>query len=236
MIYFLRFDRYVAVSKSTQNQLIDIGVKKEKTQVVYNGVDYEHWNPSKYDGGKTRKKLGIGKEFVYFFSGRPGVSKGLEYLIKAVPIISKKIPKSKLLAIVSKDKQYRGRYRYVVRLIKKLKIEDKVIIHDAVNHKELPNYVKAADCVVVPSLAEGFGFAAAEACAMKKPVVVSNTTSLPEVVSGKYVIVEPRSPAAIAVGVEKVFKNKVKDKSLKRFLLKDNIKNYLRVYKEILKG
>lgn len=235
LIYLLNFDKYITVSKSTQKQLIDIGVKKEKTQVVYNGVDYNHWNPKKYNGNKIRKKLGLEKNFVYIFTGRPGVSKGIEYLIKAVPLISKDIPNSKLLTILSRDPQYKKRYRYIINLIKKLGIEDKVIIHDPVPHKELPNYLKAADCVVVPSLAEGFGFAAAEACAMKKPVVVSNTTSLPEVVSGKYILVEPKNPSAIAKGINLIFKKKVKDKGLKKFLLKDNIKNYIKVYKELIK-
>jgi glycosyltransferase involved in cell wall biosynthesis len=93
-----------------------------------------------------------------------------------------------------------------------------------------------ADCVIIPSLAEGFGFSAAEACAMNKPVVVSNTTSLPEVVSGKYVLVKPKNHEAIAKGIEMVYNNKTLNKTLKKFLLKDNINNYLKIYKEFLKN
>ena len=142
--------------------------------MVYCGVDYGHWNPIKYDGKKIRKQLGLEKNFVYLFTGRPGVSKGLEYLIKAVPLIS--VPNAKLLAIVSKDKAYRKRYKLIIRLIEKLKIKDKVVIHDSVPYKELPNYIKAADTVVVPSLAEGFGFTTAEACAMGLSPAVPFTT------------------------------------------------------------
>ena len=36
-------------------------------------------------------------------------------------------------------------------LIDKLGIKDTVVIHDPVAYKDLPNYIKAADCVVVPS-------------------------------------------------------------------------------------
>jgi glycosyltransferase involved in cell wall biosynthesis len=234
LIYLLRFDKYAAVSKSTQKQLIDISVKKEKTQAIYNGIDYSHWNPKKYNGESVRKRLKLENNFVYLFTGRPGVSKGLEYLIKAVPSISKLIPNSKLLAIVSKDKAYEKRYRYILDLIKKLKIEDKVIIHNPVSYKDLPNYVKASDCVVVPSLSEGFGFAAAEACAMKIPVVASNTTSLPEVVSGRFILVGSRSPESIAEGIKNVFDGRIKDKGLKKFLLTDNINNYIKAYKKLL--
>jgi len=233
-IYMLKFTKYVCVSKSTKKQLLDLGINKEKIGVVYNGVDYDHWDSKKYIS--IKKKLGLERNFVYLFSGRPGVSKGLEYLIKAVPLISKIIPNSKLLAIVSKDKAYEKRYKYIIKLIKKLNITNKIILHNPVSYKELPNYIKTADCVVVPSLAEGFGFAAAEACAMNKPVIVSNTTSLPEVVSGKYVLIKPKSPEGIAKGIEMVHKNKTINTKLNKFLLKDNINGYLKIYKEILKN
>ena len=231
LIYLLNFDKYIAVSNSTQKQLIDIGIKKEKIQVIYNGIDYAHWNPKKCDGKNIRKKLKLEKNFVYLFTGRPGVSKGLEYLIKAVPLISKSIPNSKLLAIISKDKAYRKRYSFMLKLIRKLNIQDKIIIHDPVSYKELPNYVKAADCVVVPSLAEGFGFAAAEACAMGKPVVASDTTSLPEVVSGRYVLVKPRDEKSIANGIADVFNKRYIKKPLKLFKMDNFINDYLRLYK-----
>ena len=236
IIYLLKFDRYVCVSNSTKKQLDNLKIKKTKSSVVYNGVDYEHWNPKKYNSNNLKKQLNLEKNFIYVFTGRPGVSKGLEYLIKAVPLISKMIPNAKLLAIVSKDKTYEKRYKLIKDLIKKLKIEDKVILHDPVNYKELPKYIKLADCVVIPSLAEGFGFSAAEACAMGKPVIVSNTTSLPEVVSGQYVLVKPKDYEAIAKGIEMVHENKTLKKPLKRFLLKENIQNYLKIYKEILKN
>jgi D-inositol-3-phosphate glycosyltransferase len=234
-IYFLKFDKYVCVSKSTQKQLLDIGKDSSKVEVVYNGVDYDHWDPKKYNGEVVRKNLSL-NGFIYLFSGRPGVSKGLEYLIKAVPLISKKIPNAKLLAVVSKDEAYSKKYKFILKLIDELGIKDNIILHDPVSYKELPNYIKASDCVVVPSLAEGFGFAAAEACSMGKAVVASNTTSLPEVVSGKYVLVKPRSSEGIASGVEMVFNDKVLKSSLKKFLLKDNIDGYLKIYKDLIKN
>lgn len=236
LIYLLNFDRYVCVSKSTQRQLLERGINKNKTEVVYNGVDYGHWNPEKYDGKKIRKELNLDKNYLYLFTGRPGISKGLEYLIRAVPLISKRIQNSKLLAIVSKDKAYEKRYKYILDMIKELKIEDKIILHNPVPYKELPDYVKAVDCVVVPSLAEGFGFAAAEACAMGKPVVASNTTSLPEVVSGRYVLVKPRSSEGIAKGIEMVYKSQTMKSELKRFELQNNIDSYLLIYRRLIKN
>jgi len=232
-IYTLNFDKYIAISQSTKKQLIQIGKKQEKIEVIYPGVDYKHWDSQKHDGQKTRKKLALEKNFVYLFTGRPGVSKGLEYLIRAVPLISKKIHNSKLLAIISKDKAYKKRYTQILKLIKKLNVEDKIIIHDPVSYKELPAYVKAADCVVVPSLSEGFGYCAAEASAMNVPVITSDTTSLPEVVSRRYVLVKPKNPGSIAEGVEKVYNKKTNKTKLKKFKTEENVKKYLKIYDDL---
>jgi len=236
LIYTLKFDKYTPISDSTKKQLIDIGIKESKIETIYCGLDYNLWKPKKYDEKKMRKKLNLENNFVYLFYGRPGISKGLEYLIRAVPLISKKIPNSKLVAIISKDKQYKKRYEQILALIKQLKIEDKIIIHDPVAYKELPAYVKTADCVVIPSLSEGFGFVAVESSAMGKPIVASNTTSLPEVVSGKYVLVKPRDSTAIAEGVEKVYNKKTLFKKITKFTYDQNVKNYLNTYKKVLKN
>ena len=233
LIYLIRFDKYIAVSKSTRNQLRGIGIPDKKISVVYNGVDYDLWNPQKYDKSLIRKNLCIDKDFVCVFSGRPGTSKGLEYLIKAIDIAKNKISKLKLLAIVSKDKSYKKKYKSINKLIDMLGLNDKVILHDPVKYKDLPKYIISADCVIVPSLAEGFGFAAAEACALNIPVVVSNITSLPEVVSGNFVLVKPKDSDSIAEGIIKVYNKQTIKKRLKRFKIEDNIKGYMNVYKEI---
>ncbi len=235
IIMKLNFNRYISVSKSTQKQVLFQGIPKYKSIVIYNGVDYSFWNPKKYNGKQIRKKFKLEKNFVYLFYGRPGISKGLEYLIKAVPLISKKIGNAKLFAIVSRDKAYQKRYSMILKLIKKLNINDRIILHPPVPYKELPKFIKMADCIVVPSLSEGFGFTAAESCAMNKPVVASNTTSLPEVVSGRYILVEPKNPEDIAKGIERIYKNQTVKTKLKKFLLKDNISNYLEVYRETIK-
>lgn len=233
MIYILPFERYICISKSTQKQLLSAGINKKKTDLVYPSVDYDLFNPNKYDRGKIREKFNLKKNFVCMFFGRPGISKGLEYLIKAVPLISQKIPNSKLLAIVSRDKVYRRRYDYILKLIKDLKIEDKVILINSVPREDLPSYIKASDCMIVPSLAEGFGFTVAESCAMDVPVVASNVGSIPEVISGKYVLVEPRNPKTIAEGIERIHSGKIKKTKKKFFKKEDSIKKYIEIYKKL---
>jgi len=110
-----------------------------------------------------------------------------------------------------------------------------VIILNSVPFKELPYYIKVADCVVVPSLTEGFGLTAVESNTMGIPVVASNTTSLPEVISGKYMLVKPANEKAIAEGVYFISQDKFKKTKIKRFTEERSIEQYLSIYKKLLK-
>ena len=133
----------------------------------------------------VRRELGVSQNFLYMFFGRPGFVKGVEGLIRAVPSIKKAMPGSKPMLILSRKP--REGYRKVEELLKELKLKrgEDIIILDPVDEAKLPEYLGAADCVVVPSLSEGFGFTCLEACSTGIPVVASNVASLPEVISGK---------------------------------------------------
>ncbi len=234
-IYSLPFvDRYVAVSKSTGQQLLRIGKDGKKVSVIYNGVDYAHFNPQKYDGEKTRRKYLLQSKYVLLVYGRPGPSKGIEYAIDAMREITKKIPSAKMMLMLSYDKQYNKKHRRLLELIKSLGLDDAIINIPPVTHAELPAYIKAADCVIVPSLSEGFGYTAAEAAAMGKPVIATNTTSLPEVVSGNHILVPPRNSHEIALAVESGYKGGYHSTKLRKFTIEDNVSGYLKAYHELL--
>ncbi|NIN01472.1 MAG: glycosyltransferase [candidate division Zixibacteria bacterium] len=227
----LPFDHYICISEHTKNSVMKLGLRSERLKVAHCGVDYELFNPAKYDYQAAKKELGLSDMFVYLFYGRPGISKGVEYLIEAVPAISRKMPKSKLLLILASDPK--DRYEYIMRLMEKLGVSENVVLKNQLSRDELVRHIAASDCVVVPSLTEGFGLVAAEACAMNKPVVCSRAGALPEVVSGKYVLVHPQSPEQIAEGIERIHKDGVKETERKYFYWEQCIDKYLRIYKGI---
>ncbi len=232
IIVSLPFDRRVAVSDSTRKNIERLG---KDADVVHNSVDYTTFNPLKYPGArkKIRESLGIkSNEFLYVFYGRPGVSKGVEHLIKAMPKIREKIPNSRALYIMGTDPK--ERYEMMKRLLKENASGD-AILHKPLPYKELPRYLMAADCIVVPSITEGFGFCVAESCAMKRPVVATNTTSIPEVVSGKFLLVPPRDSDAIAKAVHMSKKKQYMKTPLKRFTEDKMIGGYLDIYRSILR-
>jgi D-inositol-3-phosphate glycosyltransferase len=233
LIVALPFDRYVTVSQYTAKRVEKYGIRPQRISVAYNGINYDQFDMSKADRPAIREMLNLSDKFVYMYFGRPGISKGVEYLIAAAPLISREIPNSRLLLLLGKEPA--EGYKKMLSLIKEMQIEELVILHDPVPRIELPGYIAAADCVVVPSLSEGFGFTAAEACAMEVPVVASNVGSLPEIVSGKYMLIEPRNTQAIADAVVEVYNNRAKAKARKVFTWNSCVDKYESLYSEIAK-
>ena len=66
--------------------------------------------------------------------------------------------------------------------IQRLNLEDRVRIVGYVGDEHVPGLISEATAVIAVGLREGFGLPALEALAMGRPVVVSNTGALPEVV------------------------------------------------------
>lgn len=226
-------DRYIAVSNSTRQQLLNIGKDEKKVRTIYNGVDYGHFNPARYDGNAIRKKHSLQKDYLLLVYGRPGPSKGIEYAIEAMKEIKRKIPNAKMMLMLSRDRQYSGKYRQLAQLIERLGLSDCVVNIPPVRHSELPSYIKAVDCVIVPSISEGFGYTAAEAAAMGKPTIASDTTSLPEVVSGKHILVKPKDSREIAEAVVSMFNGKCHRTPLKKFTIQKNLEGYLDTYLQL---
>jgi len=142
------------------------------------------------------------------FFGRPGISKGVEFLIEAAEEIKKKLPNSKLILILSKDPK--NRYIAVKNKINKLGLNDHVKLIDSVDKEVLPEYILAADCVVVPSLAEGFGYAAVQTALLGVPLVATKVGALPELMIKGACFVSPRSSREISECVVKIKENPVK--------------------------
>jgi D-inositol-3-phosphate glycosyltransferase len=226
----LPFDRFIAVSEYTKNSLQSIGVSEKKIRVIYHG-DSKLENPA-LSNQEVRKQLCFDKEnFVFLSFGRTGVTKGFEYFVKAIPEISRQIPKARYVLIFSAyDNRIWSRVQkkvssfptHVCKLIPSL------------SREMLAAYMSAADCVVIPSLSEGFGFCAREACNANKIVVATNAGSLPEVISGEHVFVDAGSVLALVEGCVKAYRGEVMHMPLKEFRWEKAVQLYIELYKKML--
>lgn len=234
MILSLPYDAYSCNSRSTMKALVNWGIASQKLFLAYPGIDYDLFK-QKADGREKgiRERLGIKEStFLYLYYGRPGMVKGIEYLIQAVPFIKQQVPDSKLLLILAKKPQ--TKYLELMNLIQRLRLQKDITVLESIPREELPYYIQASDCVAVPSLNEGFGFTCVEACAMGKPVVATNVGSLPEVIFGKYVLVSPANAQALADGAIKVFKKAYNVRNERKYSWEDTVQVQLKVYEKLI--
>ena len=73
--------------------------------------------------------------------------------------------------------------------------------------EHLPALYRQALALVYPSLYEGFGLPPVEAMACGTPAIVSNTTSLPEVVGEAALLFDPLNVNDLAVALRRVITN-----------------------------
>jgi len=132
------------------------------------------------------------------FAGRLVHEKGLQELIKALPLLRSELPGLRLV-VAGTGQQLTAQQDRAARYGVSGLIEWAGFLDAA----ELATLVSTADLVVVPSLYEPFGLVALEAQLAGTPVAVSNTGGLAELVQpGRTGFrFTPESPAAIADAV-----------------------------------
>jgi len=95
-------------------------------------------------------------------------------------------------------------YHEIFKIIQALSLSEKVIFTGYISEKELVFFYNAADLFVYPSVYEGFGIPPLEALACGTPVVSSNISSMPEVIGGAGILVNPRDIEEISKAILRV--------------------------------
>lgn len=235
-IFKFPFEKIICVSNYTKNSLrVYFWLDDDKLITIYNGIDYDFWdknnfNPSQYL--TIRKELWIENNFVWLFYGRPGISKWLEFYIKAIPEIVKSTPDFKALLIVPHSSN--NPIKKIENLIDNLNIRKNIILIPWVKNTQLPNYILASDFVIIPSLVEWFGFAVAEVSALDKNLITTQVAAIPEVASGKINYIESWNIQDIIKKVDDFKKWKFLSIPSKKFYWDENIEQTLAVYNQVL--
>lgn len=185
---------YGATSKAVWHQDADI---------IPNAVDEERFHPSN-DGSKIRKKLGLEDEKLITYVGRIVYHKGLEYFVRAANFLKDENVQFLLVGT--------GEFRSELEdIIKRERLEDKVMFAGRVPNEDLPNYYAATDIFVLPSVSrlEAFGIVALEAMASSVPVIVSDIPGVRDViVEGKHgLLAEPMNSENLAGKIRTLIEN-----------------------------
>ena len=135
------------------------------------------------------------------------------------------------------------KYESIMELVREFHLEEQVICTGYVANEDVTPLINGASLFAFPSLYEGFGMPPLEAMACGTPVLVSNTSSLPEVVKDAGIQVDCLSTESIAEGMLKVLEDKafgeeLKKKGLsqaKKFSWENSAEMLNEVYKDLLK-
>ncbi len=229
------FDRIIAVSNYTKNSLRLFGVKDKKLKTIYNFSDEELFTPKKeYNIEAEKIRRQIKEKHVFLAYGRPGLTKGFEYLIEGYKKLLEEQKNVRLILIMSKSPK--EGYEHLTRLIKKNNLKEKITIINEVERKKIPVYLTLADYIIIPSITEGFGFTTVEASLLNKKKIVTNTCSIPEVVFGKTIFIEPSDSEEIKKGMKKAIKNEFINIQKKEFSKQKFIEEYEKEYKKLVKN
>lgn len=149
---------------------------------------------------KEIKNRDFKRENYILYVGRIAPTKNVERLIEAYNSIKNLI--SYKMVIVGN-----GKSEYIEYLKSKESYSKSITMLQNTDQNEVLEYYKKASLFVFPTLYEGFGLPPIEAMACGCPVVVSNTTSLPEVCGDAAEYVDPSDVKSIADGILKVLGN-----------------------------
>jgi glycosyltransferase involved in cell wall biosynthesis len=95
----------------------------------------------------------------------------------------------------------------VFKYVEELRLKDLVRFTGYVDDADLPAIYSSAEVFVYPSIYEGFGLPPLEAMACGTPVVVSNSSSLPEVVANAGLTHNPHDYRALAASTVKLLED-----------------------------
>ncbi len=186
-----------------------------------------------------RKELGISaKNFVIGTVGSLVECKGQKFLLEAVAIIQRQIPQIK--CIIVGNGPLMGSLR---ALAAKLDLTKEVMFTGF--HPDTLAITSAMDFFVLPSLSEGFSYAALEAMALGKPTIASGVGGLKDFIHDgeNGLLVLPGEPEKIAEAVIELYNDRAHSEQLARraveeactvFTVENMVKNTIKYYEELL--
>ena len=228
--------RIIAVSQATKKDLMYyLRIPEERISVIYEGIDHAVFKPLAHPNK-------FGYPYILFV-GSEHPRKNLPTLLRAFKRLEEQ-PQFKNLKLVKvgkaggREANFRAQ---TMEIINSLDLNPKVVFTEFISEEDLRAYYCSAQCFVLPSMYEGFGFPPLEAMACSCPVITSDGSSLPEVVDEAAIKVSPQDVEGLATVLEKVLTNQELRKNLinrgmkqaAKFSWERTAKETLKLYQEV---
>ena len=162
-----------------------------RLHVVHCGVDASTYSP----------RIHAGRGSHVLFVGRPGLRKGIPWLVEALTQLCTERPDLRI-TIVGDGPERQG----VETLVRSAGISDRVHFTGYQSSAQVAEWLSTADVFVLPSLAEGVPIALMEAMAAEVPVIATNVGGTSELVSDGVngFLVPPVVPGALVCRIREL--------------------------------
>ena len=197
-------DRIVSVTDKLKDELVRLyGISGDKIIVINNGANTNLFKP--LNQKQVKKELGLEETKKYVcFVGHLAAWQGVEFLIRAAPLILKKYSNVHFLIVgdgVMKDK--------LMETASKLGLSDKFTFTGRIPYEHVPMYMNAADICVAPFIKERnskIGLSALktyEYLACGKPIVASSISGVKDLIEASEggIAVTPENPEELASAI-----------------------------------
>ncbi|MBW2064748.1 MAG: glycosyltransferase family 4 protein [Deltaproteobacteria bacterium] len=164
-------------STATARRTCEISRRKD-IEIIPMGFD-----PKIFKRGHSEDSYGDRHEKTLLYVGRLIDWKGVDYLIKAIPLVLKRFPEVNLVVVGDGPQK-----ADLVRLSHDLGIGDKVVFAGKIPQEILSAYYSRAEAFVLPSIVskrgetEGLGLVLLEAMACGTPVIGSDVGGIPDII------------------------------------------------------
>lgn len=195
------YKKIISISEGIKSELIKYyKIPSEDIIVIPNSVNTDKFKLNLQKRTETRNKLNITNNIVILYITTEFKRKGLEYLIKALPLIKNNSIK---LFVIGRDDP-----RPYKKLAAKLGIYEKIVFTGFVS--DIHEYYVASDIFVLPSLYEPIGLVLLEAMAYSLPVITSKIAGPAELIEGEnksILLNNPTDPKEIAEKINYIIEN-----------------------------
>ena len=197
-------------------------VPLDKVSVIPNGVDVRPFQSCPEERVRElSSRYAPDGEKLLFFIGRITPEKGVQVLLRALPILRQTYPNVRLLVAGKNSEQLQP-------LVDELRIGALVELLGFIDNETRNCLYRSADAAIFPSLYEPFGIVALEAMAAGCNVIVSDVGGLSEVVdhqrTGQTVLVD--DPQSIVWAVEQLFSDPVLAQKMREEALREALDIY----------
>jgi glycosyltransferase involved in cell wall biosynthesis len=192
-------DRIVTVSEYHRDWAMRLRIgTADKVVAIPNGVPSDRASAGR-PTAEVRAELGVTDKVSVVFTGRLSEQKGVEYLLRAIPLLGPE--RAMVRVLLAGDGPLEDS---LTALATELGVGDEVEFLGF--RSDIGDLLSAADIVVLPSLWEGLSISLLEAMAAGRPVVTTTIGSNREVTRDGAVasLVPARDPAALATAIRQL--------------------------------